>query len=152
MFWCLNTLMNPIAYHGFWCCFQQYCWVHSLHLPGPCRYYLEPLSCMAAARRQLFEHHNSRDATRSLFWEENKPFDRRKVSFPGWNKRLRKGLFYKPKLTFRRCPSFGLKAVERENKRFPCEKDRKSKFWGSKHTFFRNVSLKLETQNKLRWS
>jgi hypothetical protein len=34
----------------------------------------------------------------------------------------RKGLFYKPKLTFWRCPSFGLKAVERENKRFPCEK------------------------------
>jgi hypothetical protein len=38
---------------------------------------------MAAARRQLFEHQNSRDATRSLFWEENKPFDRRKVSFAG---------------------------------------------------------------------
>ena len=29
---------------------------------------------------------------------------------------------------------------------------RKSKFRGSKQTFFRNVSLKLETQNKLRWS
>ena len=62
------------------------------------------------------------DATRSLLWEGNNPFDRRKVSFSWWKQMLiddRKGLFYKPKLTFWRCPSFGLKAVERENKCFP---------------------------------
>ena len=32
-----------------------------------------------------------------------------------------KGLFCTPKLTNWRCPSFGLKAVERENKGFPPE-------------------------------
>jgi len=65
----------------------------------------------------------SRDATRSLFWEGNKPLDRRKVS--SWLKQKfiddrtgRKGLFCKPKLTFWCYPRFGLKAVERENTGF----------------------------------
>ena len=103
-------------------------------------------------------HFHSRDAIRSLFWEGNKPVDRRKVSFPAWNKRFEtiekvcfpsrnqccgaaQALLWKqwkekthvllPKLTF-----------------FV----RKRKFPGSKPTFFRNLSLKLETQSKLRWN
>ena len=59
--------------------------------------------CLPSSKRST---DRSRDATRSLLWEGNNPFDRRKVSFSWWKQMLiddRKGLFYKPKLTFWRC-------------------------------------------------
>jgi len=69
--------------------------------------------------------------------------------------RRQKGLFYKPKTTFFSLPKLWPERSGKETKVFlpkPTFPMRKSKFRGSKQTFFGKVRLKLESQDKFRWS
>ena len=64
----------------------------------------------------------SRDVTRSLLWEGNNPFDRRKVSFflvETNAYRRQKKFVLQAETNVLALPKIGLKAVERENNRFP---------------------------------